>query len=266
VGNKVGIDNIAKYAEIAGYGRKTGIDLPNERESTMPSTRWKMRNYRQKWYAGETISVAIGQGAVTVSPLEMAAAIGGLVIGGNWYRPHTLKGAKVELVREGHFNPDNVAQVVSGLSAVVNEGGTGRAAALPGIKIGGKTGTAQLASNTLLKGTAAGREMKDNAWFLGFGPVEAPEIIVVALFENGEHGDRAAPIVRDVLKAYFDKKAFREGKQATTVSSVFQPAMFFRFPSFPTLVQHQDTPVVYPSLAILSLGATPGFSGLGGDR
>ena len=68
---------IAQYAEMAGFGSKTGIDLPNERESTMPSTRWKLRNFRQKWYAGETISVAIGQGAVTVSPLELAAALSG---------------------------------------------------------------------------------------------------------------------------------------------------------------------------------------------
>lgn len=262
VGNRIGIDNIAKYAEIAGYGRKTGIDLPNERESTMPSTHWKQRMYRQKWFAGETISVAIGQGAVTVSPLEMASAMGGLVIGGKWYRPHTLKGAKPELVREGHFDPDNVTQVVSGMSAVVNEGGTGHAAALPNIKVGGKTGTAQLASNQLLKGTAAGREMKDNAWFMGFAPVEAPEIVVVALFESGEHGPRAAPIVRDVLKAYFDKKA-REGKPIPNAPAPIQPAMFFQLPSFvlPSPTNEDRLPVPLPSFAIMSLGTSPAPGG-----
>lgn len=256
VGNKTGIDNIAKYAEIAGYGGKTGIDLPNERESTMPSTHWKMRNYRQKWFAGETISVAIGQGAVTVSPLELASAIGGLAIGGNWYRPHTLKGAKPELVREGHFNPDNVAKVVSGMSAVVNEGGTGYGARIPGIMVGGKTGSAQLASNTLLKGTAAGREMKDNAWFVGFAPVEAPEIVVAALFENGVHGPFAAPIVRDVLKAYFDKKARRDGAPPAAASAPVQPAMFFRLPSFPAPVQPEEHLAAYPAFAIMSLGTS----------
>ena len=91
---------------------------------------------------------------------------------------------------------------------VVNEaGGTGGRARLPGIEVCGKTGTAQLASNTLLKGTSYGLTHKDNAWFVGFAPRGDPEIVVAALFESGEHGQLAAPIVRDVLKAYFDKKA-----------------------------------------------------------
>jgi penicillin-binding protein 2 len=91
---------------------------------------------------------------------------------------------------------------------VVNEGGgTGVRAHLPGINVCGKTGTAQLASNDVLKGTSYGATHKDNAWFVGFAPCEAPEIVVATLFENGEHGQLAAPIVRDVIKAYFDKKA-----------------------------------------------------------
>lgn len=210
VANKLGIDRLAHYAELAGFGHKTGIDLPNERESTMPSTRWKMRMFRQKWYAGEVISVGIGQGAVTVSPLELAAAEGGLGIGGRWIQPHLVRGTPAKMLQVGNFNSDNVQQVISGMYGVVNEGGTGRFAALPGIKVCGKTGTAQLASNKVLKGTAAGREMKDNAWFIAFAPEEAPEIVVVALFENGEHGDRASWIVRDVMKAYFDKKKARD--------------------------------------------------------
>ncbi len=205
-GNRLGIDRIAQYAEMAGLGSKTGIDLPNERESTMPSTRWKMRNYRQKWYAGETISVAIGQGAVTVSPLELATAIGGLSVGGRWIKPHMLKTAKPVVLREAQFKQENVQDVISGMCAVVNEGGTGRFAALPNVKVCGKTGTSQLASNQVLKGTKLGQSLKDNGWFVGFAPQEAPEIVVVALYENGEHGDRASWIVRDVLKAYFDKK------------------------------------------------------------
>jgi penicillin-binding protein 2 len=207
VANKLGIDRLAEYAEMAGFGSKTGIDLPNERESTMPSTKWKLRLSRQKWYAGETISVGIGQGAITVSPLELAVAEGGLGNRGKWMQPHLTFGTAPKVLRTGHFNPENVEKVIDGMYAVVNEpGGTGHNAALPGIKVCGKTGTAQLASNKFLKGTAAGRAMKDNAWFIAYAPEEAPEIVVVALFENGEHGDRAAWIVRDVMKAYFDKK------------------------------------------------------------
>jgi penicillin-binding protein 2 len=207
VANKLGIDRLAEYGDIAGIGHKTGIDLPNERESTMPSTKWKLRLTRQKWYAGETISVGIGQGAITVSPLELASALGGIANRGTWMQPHLLGGVTPKVLRVGHLNPANLEKIVFGMYAVVNEPhGTGMTAAIPGIKVCGKTGTSQLASNKFLKGTAAGRAMKDNAWFVGYAPMEAPEIIVVALFENGEHGDRASWIVRDVLKAYFDKK------------------------------------------------------------
>ncbi len=208
VGNRLGIDRIAQYAELVGLGRKTGIDLPHEAEGLVPSTRWKARNYRQKWYAGETISVSIGQGALTVTPIQLAYALGGLATGGVWHRPHLVKERRDdERARRAELNLDNVGKVISGMYAVVNEGGTGSRARLAGLEVCGKTGTAQLASNEVLKGTALGRTMKDNAWFVGFAPRQAPEIIVVALFENGEHGPAAAPIVRDVIKAYFDKKA-----------------------------------------------------------
>ena len=226
VANRLGIDRLAHYAELAGFGHKTGIDLPNERESTMPSSRWKMRMFRQKWYAGETISVGIGQGAITVSPLQLAAAEGGLAVGGNWYQPHLVKTASAKLLRAGNLHSENVQDVIYGMYGVVNEGGTGRFAALPGIKVCGKTGTAQLASNQVLKGTKIGQTMKDNAWFVGFAPEEAPEITVVALFENGEHGDRASWIVRDVLKAYFDKKARELRSQSAQIRPFAAPELF----------------------------------------
>jgi penicillin-binding protein 2 len=208
VGDRTGIDHLAEYAQMAGLGHRTGIDLPQEAEGLFPSSKWKARALRQKWFAGDTISVAIGQGYVTVTPLQLAAAIGGLATGGVWMKPHLLQEAKVETAHKGEqLSIDNINKIVYGMWAVVNEGGTGRSAMLPGLDVCGKTGTAQLASNELLKGTKIGETMKDNAWFVGFAPRQAPEIVVVALFENGEHGDRAAPIVRDVIKAYFDKKA-----------------------------------------------------------
>ncbi len=205
VGNRLGIDAIAKYATMAGLGSKTGIDLPHESTGLVPSTAWKMRAYRQKWFAGETISVAIGQGALTVTPLQLAVAIGGIATGGVWQRPHLVRERASEAMRKEPLNLENVSKVLYGMSAVVNEGGTGVRARIPGVEVCGKTGTAQLASNDLLK-SAAGRNMKDNAWFVGFAPRQSPEIVVVALFEAGEHGNLAAPIVRDVMKAYFDKK------------------------------------------------------------
>ncbi|MBV8832686.1 MAG: penicillin-binding protein 2 [Acidobacteriaceae bacterium] len=223
VANRLGIDKIAQYAELAGIGHKTGIDLPNETQGTMPSTKWKMRLYRQKWYAGETISVGIGQGAVTVSPLQIAAALGGLGDGGRWYRPHLLKDQAPKLLRQGNFNPDNLQQVISGMYGVVNEGGTGRACALPNVKVCGKTGTAQVASSDLTKGAKLRSSLANNAWFVGFAPMDRPEIAVVALFENGEESYNAVPIVRDVLKAYFDKKARQNRQPDQTAATRFIP-------------------------------------------
>jgi penicillin-binding protein 2 len=205
VGDRVGIDKIAFFANQAGLGQKTGIDLPHEAAGVVPSSAWKIRNFREKWYAGETISVAIGQGAVTVTPMQLARAYCWLINGGLWHQPHLVKGGKYQQ-HSWPISPDNVSKVIYGTWGVVNEGGTGGRAQLPGLNVCGKTGTAQLASDEFLKGKT-GKEFKNNAWFVGFAPREAPEIVVVALFEHGAEGPLAAPIVRDVLKAYFDKKA-----------------------------------------------------------
>jgi penicillin-binding protein 2 len=209
VGNRMDIDDIAHYAEMVGYGHKTGIDLPHEAEGVVPSRRWKIRTQREKWFAGENISVAIGQGATTVTPIQMASAIGGIAIGGKWFQPHMIAEAHLVPARRGDVNLDNIRKVISGMYGVVNEpGGTGGRARLPGIDVCGKTGSAQLVSNSAIKaGFKVAEDMKDNAWFVGFAPRDNPEIVVAALFENGVHGQLAAPIVRDVLKAYFDKKA-----------------------------------------------------------
>jgi len=209
VGNKLGIDEIARYAGEAGLGQDTGIDLPHEASGLVPSSAWKIRNFRQKWYAGETISVSIGQGAVTVTPIQLARAIGGLAMGGIWYKPHLVKTAKPAPPHQFALNPENVAKVISGMCGVVNEGGTGVRARIPGIEVCGKTGTAQLASNEFVR--RGGKVPKENAWFVGFLPREHPEIVVAALYEGGMHGQFAAALVRDVLKGYMDKKA-REGK------------------------------------------------------
>ena len=206
-GNKIGIDNIAEYAQLAGIGKKTGIDLPGEAEGLMPSSKWKLRTQRDRWYAGDTISVAIGQGAVTVTPIQLASAIGGLSMGGVWHRPHLVNDpAHSEQPRRAQLKPENIARIVSGMYGVVNEGGTGGGAAIPGIRVCGKTGTAQRASNKALKAMKPGQELKDNGWFVGFAPCENPEIVISVLFEAGVSSAFATPIARDVMKAYFDKK------------------------------------------------------------
>jgi penicillin-binding protein 2 len=205
VGNKTGIDNLAFYAHQVGYGAKSGIDLPNEESGIVPSPEWQMRNYRQKWYLGQTISVSIGQGQTTVTPLQLARAMGGLAMGGVWHTPHMLlSGTATEKPHEWALNPDNVKKVVSGMYGVINEGGTGVRARIPGLEVCGKTGTAQVASADYER---AHKDVKDNAWFVAYAPCEKPEIVVSVLWENsGVQGAYAAPTARDVLKAYFDKK------------------------------------------------------------
>ena len=223
VGRLAGIDTIAKYAELVGLGRKTGIDLPGEKDGVVPSSAWKIRTLREKWYEGETISVAIGQGATTVTPLQLAYAYGGLVNGGVWMKPHLVDdGHPPQVDHKAEFNPANLGKVLDGMCAVVSEG-TANASRLPNITMCGKTGSAQRVSNDYLKsrkGGTGGEELKDDAWFVGFASRENPEIVVAVLYENGVHGPLAAPVVRDVIKAYYDKKARqKQGSPAPNLSA-----------------------------------------------
>ena len=218
VGNKIGIDTIAKYGEMAGLGKKTGIDLPQEKEGDMPSSAWKIRKFREKWFAGETISVSIGQGYLTVTPLQLASAIGGIATGGVWMKPHLVKdNAPKEPNRREILDLENISKIVSGMYGVVNEGGTAAPSMVPGMQFCGKTGSSQSASNDYVKAMRQkGVIIKDNAWFVGFAPRDAPEIVVAVLFEEGEHGTLASPIARDVIKAYMDKQA----RKAAATSSL----------------------------------------------
>ena len=206
VGAKAGIDNLAFYGDLVGFGQPTGVDLPHEAGGIMPSPQWKLRNQRQKWYAGETPSVAIGQGALIVTPLQLARAIGGVAMGGVWHRPRLVAGEPDKPV-EWKLNPQNVKDIVDGMYGVVNEpGGTGVRAKLPNIDVCGKTGTAQLTSEDYAH--SIGRKTsEDSSWFEAFAPCTNPQIVVVALLEHFPgHGQYAAPITRDIIKAYFDKK------------------------------------------------------------
>lgn len=208
VGLLLGIDKLSKWGEMAGLGRRTGIDLPGESTGDMPSRPWKMQKLRQGWLHGDMINVSIGQGYLTTTPLQLAHAIGGIASGAVWNPPHMVVGEPTkETPRVAKVNLDHVQQVVGGMYAVVNQGGTASEAWLPGIEVCGKTGTSQLISNETMKRRNLTGIVKDNAWFAGFAPRTNPEIVVAALIEGGEHGDKASIIARDVIKAYFDKKA-----------------------------------------------------------
>src|SRR5271163_3356101 len=172
---KLGIDRIAKYATMFGLGQKTGIDLPQEVTGVMPSEEWKIRNFKQKWYAGETISVGIGQGAVAVTPVQLARAVSGIASGGLLQRPHVINptdlppnivpAATPDEVRVP-LDPQNWEIITDAMAAVVNPGGTAGLSHLQGIDFAGKTGSAQTISNALKAKLGAGgkKNFKDNGW------------------------------------------------------------------------------------------------------
>jgi penicillin-binding protein 2 len=235
VGQRLGIDKIAFYATHLGLGSRTGIDLPSEEPGVIPSTAWKLKTFREKWYAGETISVAIGQGSVQVTPLQLAYALGGIASGGYFHRPHTVFPEDVkdwrpdaDLDHTTYFPISEIAveQATSGMWGVVNEGGTATRARLVGIDIGGKTGTAQVASNDLVKarkGSDSDEDLRDTAWFVGISPHRNPEIAVTALLEHGETSANATPIVREVVRAYWEKKN-RQKAPGIAVTKTEKPA------------------------------------------
>ncbi len=217
VGMRLGIDRISYYAYQLGLGRRTGIDLPGEMEGLVPSEEWKQRVFKQPWYAGETISVAVGQGATVTTPLQLARTIGGIALGGVFKQPHLLLDAKSVKEETFPINEHTTEVVTQAMFGVVNEGGgTAEASRLEGIEFCGKTGSAQLISAEGLKKAGQQKRFADNAWFVGYAPRRNPEIVVAVLVEHGLHGSSAAaPVARDIIKRYYEKKSARDKKQYT---------------------------------------------------
>ena len=220
VGNMTGIDRINKWAIRLGLGVKSGIDLPNEVTGIVPSTEWKRERTGEKWYAGETISVSIGQGQVSVTPISMAVMISTIANGGTRVTPHLLRasddgtgaGWKPALPPAPQstsvMKPQNLQAIRDGLWLVVNAAGTGGRARIPGYDVAGKTGTAQVIS--LEGGRAAagktGRDLRDHGWFVFFAPRDNPQIAGVVFAEHAEHGASAAPIAKHALETFFAKR------------------------------------------------------------
>jgi penicillin-binding protein 2 len=222
VGNMVGIDKIHKWATLLGLGEKTGIDLPNEVQGLVPSPEWKRQRFKEKWYAGETISVSIGQGAVALTPISEAVYISTLANGGTRLTPHLLKaiddGSGWKPVPPPaprstvQLKPETIQAIREGLWMVVNGSGTGGAARIAGKDVSGKTGTAQVIS---LEGAKAAKgrtnkDLRDNGWFVFFAPRDNPKIAGAIFVEHGGHGGvTAAPIAKHVLETFFAKQEGR---------------------------------------------------------
>ena len=213
---KLGIDRIAKYATDLGLGQKTGIDLPNEVSGVMPSEEWKIRNFKQKWFAGETISVGIGQGAVAITPVQLLRAISAISMGGRMVVPHVINPSDMPpgYVEAQHYtevknvaiDPNGWNFITDAMSRVLLPEGTAPSAHVQGIDIAGKTGSAQIVSLATRARFKNSDDLAQNGWFVGFTPRRNPDIVVCVLFQGGEHGRLAARLATQVIKAYVDKQ------------------------------------------------------------
>ncbi len=218
---RLGIDTIAKYAVSFGLSQKTGIDLPNEMSGVMPSTQWEMKNFHQKYYAGNTISVGIGQGETQVTPIQLLRALSGIASDGHFVRPHTVAASELppdfyhavvdsfpgsgEKVVD--LDPDTWMTVTDGMAAATTTG-TAAASHIEGVDFAGKTGTAQVVGggDTHVKGG----ERTPNSWFVGMVPRRNPELAIVVLQEHGDWGANSAHIAQAIVVTYVNKQRRRD--------------------------------------------------------
>jgi penicillin-binding protein 2 len=223
--DKLGIDTIARYAKSAGLGQRTGVDLPNEAVGIVPSSEWKLKNYHEKWYVGETVSVGIGQGAVTATPLQLARLIGGIASGGHFVRPHVVDSAQLpdqfrQALKDSFpgageaaidLDPENWMVITEGMAGATDPAMNGTAAAshLEGVDFAGKTGTAQIASHAAIK-LMKGIDTRPNGWFVGVIPRRNPEFVVAVLWEHGDWGSNAARLAAQVATVYVNKKRVQD--------------------------------------------------------
>ncbi|MDP6624836.1 MAG: penicillin-binding protein 2 [Nitrospinota bacterium] len=221
LGHRIGIDTLARYAYGFGLGQKAGFELPQEKEGLVPSTTWKIENRNEPWYLGETISASIGQSYNLVTPLQMANLIGAVANGGTLWKPYVLKkivtndGTPVkttspQILKELPISKEHLDIIKKALSGVVLEkGGTGYRARIPGIKVSGKTGTSQVirmkSDEEEEKEEEVPYQFRDHAWFVAFAPAENPQIAISVIIEHGGHGgSTSAPIAREIIKKYFE--------------------------------------------------------------
>ncbi len=214
MGERIGWDRIARYAQELGYGSLTGILLPDEKPGLIPTMEWKRKRTKEPWYAGDTYINSIGQGFVLVSPIQACQMISAVANGGIFYRPNLLRQTRnretgeIKTIAPERKNrialdPAALEEVRKGLAGVVNEpGGTAHAAQNPFAIVAGKTGTAQVIAQKIAGRKLSGKT-QDHAWFIAYAPVGDPKIAVAVLVEHGGHGGgTAAPVARQVIEEY----------------------------------------------------------------
>jgi penicillin-binding protein 2 len=235
LGKALGVETLARYARLFGLGSRTGIPIRGEASGLVPTPEWKLRVRGERWIGGETISLSIGQGANLTTPIQLAVAYAAIANGGKIVQPRvvlrreTWDGVVVDETQPTFLAENIIAQpilemVKKGLTGVVMDpGGTGRRARVPGIVVAGKSGTTQVVSLDFVEGLEPEEipiRYRDHALFVAFAPVESPEIVVAAIVEHagGGGGAVAAPMVQKVLAKYFEKIERRVPSQLAAVS------------------------------------------------
>ena len=220
---KLGIETIARYAHSVGLGQKTGIDLPDEQAGVVPSEEWKLKTQHDKWYAGETISVGIGQGATQATPIQLARALSGIASGGVFVRPHVLLPGQVSEQEQATIDqefpgsgvahipltPENWQLITDDMANVLSPIGTAGAAHLDGIDLAGKTGTADVVGGR--QKNSSDKSTLPHSWFVGMTPRRNPDIVVAVLWEHGYWGNNSAMLAAQVIDTYVTKQRKGEG-------------------------------------------------------
>ena len=217
LGNMMDVDAINQWATALGLGVVSGIDLPHEVQGLVPSRSWKRERFGEPWYPGETISVSIGQGAVTVTPISLGVMMATVANGGTRVTPRLLKAVRDDegwrevapppFALAAPLRDETLEAVKHGLWMVVNHEGTGGRARIEGRDVIGKSGTAQVVS---LSGRAAAEDgefdFRDHGWFVFAAPRDNPQIAGVVFAEHSDHGYLAAPIAKHIMETFFAKQ------------------------------------------------------------
>jgi penicillin-binding protein 2 len=218
---RMDIDTIARYARMFGFGAATGVDLPGEKEGLVPTTEWKQKTAKAPWFAGETISVAIGQGPLLVTPLQVAAHTAFIARRGRKVFPHLASSEsgpywnRWNKMNGGGIPPiidvkrSTFEKVILGMWESVNKDGTGKGALVEGMDICGKTGSTQtLSLETQERLARRNIVVKPHSWFSGFAPRDNPEVVVTILVEfGGMGGATAAPLAKELFGLYRELSA-----------------------------------------------------------
>jgi penicillin-binding protein 2 len=208
----LGVERIAGYARLFGLGEPTGVALPAESGGLVPTSDWKRRTYGESWSTGDTYNLSIGQGFLEVTPLQMLNAVNVVANGGTLYRPQivhhftnaegeTTQPFEPEIVRTVPISREYFSLVREGMEGAVAYGTAALRGQIEGLRIGGKTGTAQFCDDIMC---GVGFEQPEHAWFAALAPMEEPEVsVVVFLYNGGEGSVTAVPVAREILAYYF---------------------------------------------------------------